>query len=271
MRKRTRHLDRRHLNWLLPSGRNNFSAAGNPTAVAAYSAFFLPPVLELTDAARLLLSPLPASCISMFSCTRFPHCRLSLLSVPLSPSTPYMVIDWWDCGILPSTLVNVPRQGLAAAGTMHPLDEACPMCQHLGFAFSASPGSFILPQLFCLVQFTHYPGVPRVSFLNIRLWHDHFQNVLIISDRIQKSQLSFQSCVSFGFLVLKLIYPQWHFDAMFSEWMNGFRGSMEGFCSQDTMCYSRSWMDLGLGLCWDFSYIFTKFEKFTFQSTFFCM
>lgn len=102
MRKRTRHMDRRHLNWLLPSGRNNFSAAGNPTAVAAYSAFFLPPVLELTDAARLLLSPLPASCISMFSCTRFPYCRLSLLSVPLSPSTPYTVIDWWDCGILPS-------------------------------------------------------------------------------------------------------------------------------------------------------------------------
>lgn len=187
-----RHLDRRHLNWLLPSGRNNFSAAGNPTAVAAYSAFFLPPVLELTDAARLLLSPSPASCISMFSCTRFPHCRLSLLSVPLSPSNPYTVIDWWACGILPSPQWTCPDK--AAAGTMHPPDEACPMCQHLGFVFSAS-GSSILPQLFCLVQFTRSPAVLRVSFLNIRFWHDHFQNVLIISDRIQNlSSLSEVVC-----------------------------------------------------------------------------
>lgn len=41
MRKKPWLLDLGHLNWLLPSGRDNFSAAENPTAVSAYSR--LPP------------------------------------------------------------------------------------------------------------------------------------------------------------------------------------------------------------------------------------
>lgn len=172
MRKRMRHLDLRRLNWLLPSGRNNFSAAGNPTAVAAYSAFFLPPVLELTDAACLLLSPLPASCISMFPCTRFPHCRLSLRSFPLSPSTPYTVVDClpggpvlffphpqWTCPDkvwLPQGQCILLMNHVQCASILALLVLLCldrPSCCGCSARFSLPP----------------YPIVLRVNSLNIKL------------------------------------------------------------------------------------------------------
>ena len=86
MRRRPWILDLGHLNWLLPSGRDNFSAAKNLTAVSAYSR--LPPSSCPwdADAACLLLSPLPVSCISISPCTRFPLSRFSLITVFPSPS-----------------------------------------------------------------------------------------------------------------------------------------------------------------------------------------
>lgn len=153
----------------------------------------LPPTPPSSFLLSLSSQMLPAFCSLLYQRLAFP-CFLApvfltadshywmFLCLPPPPIHGHRLVGLWDSSLTP---VKVSRQVLAAAGIMHPPDEACPMCQHLGFAFSASPGSFILPQLFCLVQFTHYPGVLRVSFLNIRLWHDHFQNVLIISDRIQ--------------------------------------------------------------------------------------
>lgn len=70
-------------------------------------AFLLPPVLEHADAACLLLSPLPVSCISMSPCTRFPHSRLSLIAVFSSLSIPTPPCPALYCLVSPIDLCSV--------------------------------------------------------------------------------------------------------------------------------------------------------------------
>lgn len=88
VRKRPWLLDLGHLNWLLPSGRDNFSAAENLTAVSAYSR--LPPSSRPWARRCCLPSALSFTSFLYFHVSLHPLSPLQILTVfpSLSLSTP---------------------------------------------------------------------------------------------------------------------------------------------------------------------------------------
>ena len=107
IRRRTWLLDLGHLNWLLLSGRDNFSGAESLTAVSTHSRLPPPSCPWACRCACLLLSPLPVAFISTSPCTRSPPSRLSL-SFPLCPSPPlahsYMLLGFSSRPVLSLSL-----------------------------------------------------------------------------------------------------------------------------------------------------------------------